>query len=215
MRLKIKEFNIYLDEAILFVSFFSIIFKGIRKYFENYFICFLFITFHEFSHMLIASLFGVKATRLNIRVSGLSINLNKKERQGIKWLIIYLAGPISNIILANIFKNVSMVNTINLVLAIINLMPVYPLDGYNIFDILLNWIVKNKKLVLKIKKITEIMVIISVVIIGMYQFIIFKNLSIILMSFYIFIQSSNLRNNSSLGMYQKCYKNITNFQKNY
>lgn len=211
MKLKIKEFNIYIEETILIVSFLSVIFKGIREYFENYFICFLFIAFHEFTHMFVASIFGVKTTRLNIRISGLSINLNKRNIQGLKWLAIYLAGPVSNIILALLFKDIPMVYTINLALAIINLIPIYPLDGYNIFEILLNMLHKKQENVEKIQKLTEIMVMILLGIIGIYQFVILRNLSMILMVFYIFIQSSSLRNNCNSRMYQKYYKNITKF----
>lgn len=211
MKLKIKEFNVYIDETFLIVGFLCIIFKEIREYFENYFVCFLFIVFHEFAHMFVASVFGIKTTRLNIRISGLSINLNKMNRQGIKWLFIYLAGPISNIILALLFKNIPMVYTINLALSIINLIPIYPLDGYNIFKILLKLIEKKQKIILKMQRITEIMVIILLVSLGICQFIFFRNLSIILIVFYIFIQGSSPRNNSDSRMYQKCYKNITKF----
>ncbi len=215
MRFKVKEFSIYLDGTILIVSFLCIFFSGVRNYFENYFVCYLFITFHELSHMLVASIFGIKTTRLCIRISGLNINLDSYNRQGLKWFVIFLAGPISNIILAYIFKTISMVYTINLALAIINLIPIYPLDGYNIFEIILNKFTIKQKTIKKIQKITQIMVIILLVIVGIYQFVILRNLSIILMTFYIIIQRSSLRNNSDSQIYQKYYKNITKFQENY
>ena len=215
MKLKIKEFNIYLDETILVVGFLCLFFVSIREYFENYFICYLFIVFHEFAHIFIASLFGVKITKLSIRISGLNINLNNYNRQGIKWLIIFLAGPVSNISLAILLKNIPMVYTINLALAIINLIPIYPLDGYSVFEIILSGFTIKQKSKEKIQNCTEIMVIILLVTVGIYQVVILRNLSIILMVFYIIIQSSNLRNNSDSRIYQKCYKNVTKFQKNY
>ena len=215
MKLKIKGFNIYLEETILLVGFLCLFFGVIREYFENYFVCYLFITFHELAHMFVASLFGIKTTRLCIRISGLNINLDSYNRQGLKWIVIFLAGPLSNIILAYVFKNISMVYTINLALAIINLLPIYPLDGYNIFEIILNHLTIKQKNIKKVQKITEIMVIILLIIVGIYQFLIFRNLSIILMIFYIIIQSLSLRNNRDSRIYQKCYKNITKFQKNY
>jgi len=215
MRFKIKEFNIYLDETILIVCFLCLFFSIVRDYFENYFICYLFITFHELSHMFIASIFGIKTTKLGIGISGLNINLDSYNRQGLKWLVIFLAGPLSNIILAALFKNIPMVYTINLALAIINLIPIYPLDGYNIFEMLLKMLIKKQKNVCKVEKATKIMVIILLVTLGIYQFVVFEKLSIILMVFYIIIQSSSLRNNSDSRIYQKCYKNITKIQKNY
>lgn len=213
MRIKVKEFNIYIDELIFVVGFLSIIFKGIREYFENYFMCYLFIVFHELSHMFVASIFGVKTTKLNIRISGLSINLNVKNRQGIKWLCIFLAGPISNVILAVIFKNVPLVYTINLVLAIINLVPIYPLDGFNIFAIVLGFMkVKNME---KVQEIVQFLVVIILGILGAYQLIFLNNPSIILMVIYIIIQGSITRKKDNSSLYQKYYKNVTNFNSNY
>lgn len=211
MKLKIKEFTIYLDETILVLGFLCLIFERIREYFENYFVCYLFIIFHELAHMCVASIFGVKTTKLSIRISGLNICLKEWKRKDIKWLAIYLAGPISNVILAFVFKNIPMVYTINLALAIINLVPIYPLDGYNILEIVLNIFNIEQKSIIRMQKIAEIMVIIALVILGMYQFVFLRNLSIILMLFYIIIQASNPRNNSGLELYQKCYKNVTNF----
>lgn len=215
MKLRVKEFDIYLDESVLIIGILSIIFKVVRKYFENFFICYLFIVFHEFSHMCVASIFGVATKNLHIRISGLNICLKEQNTNNLRWIIIYLAGPISNIGLAATFKNVPLVYTINLALAVINLIPIYPLDGYNIFEILLNQLNLKRKNIEKVQKSVEIMVIILLLAVGIYQFVFFENISIILMVIYIIIQSSNLRNNSASRIYQKCYKNITNFQENY
>lgn len=213
MKLKLKEINIYIEETILVVVFLSVIFRGIREYFENYFVCYLFITFHELSHMLVASICGIKTTKLSIRISGLCININSKNRKGLKWLAIFFAGPIANIVLAIIFKKIPMVYTINLVLAIINLIPIYPLDGYNIFGIILTML--KVRCIEKLQKIVKTLNITLFALLGIYQIIFFKNPSIILMIFYIFIQSLNLRKNYNSGLYQKYYKNITNFNKKY
>ncbi len=215
MKFKVREFNIYLDETILIVGFLCIFFGEVRDYFENYFVCYLFIAFHELAHMFTASIFGTKTTRLCIRISGLNINLDNYNRSGLKWLAIFCAGPMSNIILAYIFKNIPLVYTINLALAIINLIPISPLDGYNIFEIILKVLLKSQKAIKKTQNLTEIMVIILLITLGICQFVIFGNISIILMVFYIFIQGSSLRNNSDSRIYQKCYRNITFFQKNY
>lgn len=211
MRIKVKEFNIYIDEIIVIVGILSIIFKEISNYFENYFICFLFITFHELAHMFVASIFGVKTINLSIRISGLNISLSEKNRNGLRWLMIYLAGPISNVILSLIFREIPMVYSINLALAIINMFPIYPLDGHHIFGILLNYLNISQKSIIKVQKMVQIMVIVLLGIIGIYQFVILRNLSIILMVFYIILQCSNLRNNSDWRLYQEYYKNVTNF----
>lgn len=211
MKIKVKEFVIDIDESIFIVFLLCVAFKEVRSYFENYFVCFLFIAFHELSHMFIASILGIKTKRLRIHVSGLNINLKKTKTHEPRWLFVFVAGPLSNIILAICFKNVPMVYTINLALALINLIPVYPFDGYHIFELILVLTNISDKSIKKIQKYTEIMVIIMLVIIGILMFVFYANLSVILMVFYIFIQASNLRKNCNSGMYQKCYKNITNF----
>ena len=173
MKLRVKEFNIYIDETILIVGVLCLLFKVIRNYFSNYFMCFLFIAFHELSHMFIASILGIKTTKFNIHISGLCINLEKVEKRGVKWLAIFLAGPLSNAILAIMFNKIPLVYTINLALAIINLIPIYPLDGYNILEILLKFLNFKEKSIVFIQKNTEIMVIIILVILGINQFVIF------------------------------------------
>ena len=209
MRLKVKEFNIYIDETIIIVGILCVIFKEIRNYFENYFVCYLFIIFHELSHMLVASICGIKTSKITIRISGLSINLENTKCQNLKWLAIYLAGPVSNIILASIFKNVSMVRGINLALAIINLIPISPLDGYNIVGVLLKFFkVKNAK---RIEKVTHLFILFTLGILGIYQLIILLNPSLILMIFYIIIQALITGKDSSHRLYQEYYKNVTNF----
>ena len=209
MRIKVKEFNIYIDETVIIIGFLCIIFKGIRNYFENYFICYLFIIFHELSHMLVASICGIKTSKITIRISGLSINLENNNCKNLKWLAMYLAGPVSNIILASIFKSVPMVCGINLALAIINLIPIEPLDGYNIMEVLLKFLkVKHIKI---IQKVTRLFILVTLGILGIYQLIILLNPSLILMIFYIIIQALIDRKNGNCRLYQEYYKNVTNF----
>ena len=209
MKLKIKSFNVYIEEWVIIIWLLCIFSSKIKGYFENYFICYLFIVFHELSHMFVASICGIRTVKLNIRVSGLCIKLNNNKLNGIKGIVIYLAGPVSNIILACIFKNISMVYTINLALAVINLIPIYPLDGYHVLGIILNfWGVKKQEF---LQKLIHYFVLFLLLILGVYQAVIFKNISMILMVFYIFIQGLIARKNSSLRLYQEYYKNVTNF----
>lgn len=209
MRIKVKEFNIYIDETMVIVAVLCIILKELRSYFENYFVCYLFIVFHELSHMFVASICGIKTRKISIRISGLSINLDKNTGKNGKWLAIYLAGPMSNIILASIFKNVPMVCGINLALAIINLIPIEPLDGHNIMGVLLK--IFNVKNIKKIQKVTHLFILIILGILGIYQLIFLLNPSLLLMIFYIIIQALIAKKNGSRRLYQEYYKNVTNF----
>ena len=136
MKINIKDFNVEIENILLILLGISLVIPSLRTYFANYYMCYIFIIFHEFSHMFCACIFGIKTSKLTITITGLNIILEEKNRQKIKWIIIYAAGPISNIVLAILFKDISFVYTINIALAVINLIPIYPLDGYNLLYVL-------------------------------------------------------------------------------
>ena len=103
-------------------------------------ISFIFILLHELGHAITGVILGLKIKKININVFGLSIEFENygKERLNNK-IIIDMAGPAINIItfiIAVIFKNEE-IAYINILLAIINLLPIYPLDGGRIVKNLL------------------------------------------------------------------------------
>ena len=103
---------------------------------------------------------------------------------------LYLAGPLSNLILAILFKNIDMVYDINLALALINLLPVKPLDGFSIVKLMLvEWMdVKQvKKVTQLIQNSTEILLLI----ISIVMWIKNMNFSLFLLLVYIKINSLN------------------------
>ena len=183
MRLRLNEKVICIEESAVIVLFVCLLSKIAREYLSNYYLCFLFITFHELSHITIAVLFGGSVKRVNIRISGLSVNI-LKNFSGIRAVLVYLAGPLSNIILAMLFRNIDIIFEINMCLALINLVPIKPLDGYNILNVILDIIIsrKTKNMVLKIVSIiAEIMLIfLSVLLIVKYC-----NISLIILLLYI------------------------------
>ena len=113
MRLRLNEKVICIEESAVIVLFVCLLSKIAREYLGNYYICFLFITFHELSHITIAALFGNGVKRINIRLCGLNASLDKSFN-GIKALLVYIAGPISNLILAMLFRNIKIVFEINI-----------------------------------------------------------------------------------------------------
>lgn len=107
---------------------------------EVFAMSFIFILLHELGHAITGIILGLKIKKININVFGLSIEFENygKERINNK-IIIDMAGPFINIIsfiIAVIFKNEEIVY-INILLAIINLLPIYPLDGGRIVKNLL------------------------------------------------------------------------------
>lgn len=130
----IRKCNIILEiENLLVVILISFFFSGkIKLFLTSYFVCYLFILFHELAHIVIATIFKKKIRKIKLSIAGVSVAFNNDELEIVKNILIYLAGPVSNICLAIMFYNIDFVFEINIFLAILNFMPVYPLDGYNI-----------------------------------------------------------------------------------
>ena len=209
MNVKIKDFKIHIELTVIIVVVLCTILMPLRGYLKNYFMCYMFIAFHELSHMFTASIFGIKTKELDIRISGLNICLNSHNIPPLKRLLIYLAGPMSNIILALMFFKIEFVFVINIALALINLIPAKPLDGYNILKIVLQ--------IFKLKKIKKIMLNINIAaftvlsFLSIIQVIILKNPSIFLMTIYIYLQTKKANKTEDISIYQKYYKNVTKF----
>ena len=130
---------------------------------EIYCLCLIFALIHELGHVLVAQLLGNKLLKFKIMPLGFSIFLqtniedyNKKIKKGnmyvLKNLIISMAGPITNIIifLVTFFLPIeSMLKEkiiyINAIIAMFNLIPMYPLDGSKILQNALKLFCKNKE----------------------------------------------------------------------
>ena len=130
---------------------------------EIYCLCLLFALIHELGHVLVARILGNKLLKFKIMPLGFSIFLqtniedyNKKIKKGnmyvLKNLIISIAGPITNIIifLVTFFLPIELmlkekIIYINAIIAIFNLIPMYPLDGSKILKNALKLFCSNKE----------------------------------------------------------------------
>ena len=185
MKLKTPYFIIEF-EVIFLIVFFSFLFSNeIRKILFSFYICYLFIIFHELSHIFIAALFGKEINSFKFSISGVNIEFNNVKRLSkFKEILIYFAGPISNLFLALIFSNNKMIFEINLCLCIINLLPIYPLDGYNIIiNILRNTKLDKNKY--KILNYSTVIILIMLFFLSIIQFIYSKNIFIFIFFLYI------------------------------
>lgn len=189
--MKIRTPFCYIEVEYLFLifSFICIFSYKTRIYFTSFFSCYMFILFHELSHVLVASILGKKVELLKFSLSGMNAKFESEkyklieEKSYFTNMIIYLAGPLSNILFAIIFRYNSFIRDVNISLAIINLFPIYPLDGYNILmNVLGDYKGAEKCLVIIENIIFSILIIVSV-----YQLIFLKNISIVIFTMYIFV----------------------------
>ena len=110
------------------------------------------LTLHELAHLFVAVKSGYSLKLIKLDMFGLSIDLNEMidDRDNFK---INIAGPVCNLLMVVccmafywlIPTSYFYLNTFcfaNLILAIFNLLPVYPLDGGKIF----RGIIKNDKI---------------------------------------------------------------------
>ena len=138
------RFRIDLKIFILVILFF------ITNQIKIYAMIMLFAMIHEFGHLLAGILLGMKPAKIEIRPFGVSIDFdikgkdyNIKIKKGnfleLKKILVALAGPITNaliisiLMLSNIFNfdyddKMIMIFS-NITLIIVNILPIYPLDG--------------------------------------------------------------------------------------
>lgn len=191
----------------------------LTKQIEIYALIMIFALLHELGHLCAGLVLGFKPKSIAINPFGFQIEFktqiedyNKKVKQGnefcLKKIVIALAGPMVNllIVLICIFLNEKMIilkETIiysNLLLAIFNLLPIYPLDGGRILKQVVH-IYKGKeeacKRVNAISKITVILLTIIVSILILY----IHNIAFVLILAYLWYLV--LKNQKEYNLYKR------------
>lgn len=147
MVIKRNGFLLEIENLLLIILISFFISGKIKLFLTSYFVCYLFIIFHELSHIIFATIYGKKIKRIKLSLAGICVTFNNESIDIVKKIIIYIAGPMSNFALALIFKKIDFVFEINLFLGVLNLLPIYPLDGYNIIIVLLDFVGKSSYIV--------------------------------------------------------------------
>ncbi|MDF2866015.1 MAG: spoIVFB [Clostridia bacterium] len=198
MILKTKFCRVEIEIIFIFLIFTSIISNTAFKFLYYFFACYLFILFHELMHIFVGNILNKKLIKIKLSISGVCATFEKdkyikSKYVYIKNIIIYLSGPFSNLILAYIFKNNIMIREINIFLALLNLLPIFPLDGYNIILNILNIFFPGKKIDKSIDNICNIFLVI-LVIISIYQIKEYYSFSLLIFSLYVFVLKINKSN---------------------
>lgn len=211
MKLNTNVLKIEIENLLILFCFICIFSKTLRNFTNAYFICYLFILFHELAHILMAAMLNKKVDGIKLTLSGVCAIYKREYSKNIKTkasiyknLMVYLAGPISNLIIAFMFSNVKMIFEINMFLAIINLIPIKPLDGYHISNCLAD-IIKIKGVSIFIENIFPKLIFIILIGLGIYQVVFFKIPSILLFICYVYLINATdkpLQTNKFSMLYQ-------------
>lgn len=111
---------------------------------KDYIMISIIILFHEFGHILVSIIYKWKIEKVVILPFGAITIFNEKINRPLKeeWFIL-MFGPIFQLVLS-FFLNDKYTYYSNVIL-LFNLLPVYPLDGSKILNILLNKFISFKK----------------------------------------------------------------------
>ena len=182
---------------------------------------------HELGHLLVGILLGMKPEKLEIIPVGIRVTfkinikdiiskIKQTNKLEIKKIFVAIAGPVVNLILiyiAAISKTniISKINFIyaNLLLVIINLVPIYPLDGGRILKGIISIFKGKKKAEQTINKIS---IIIGIIISALGIWILINNKNIAILFFLLYIWIIIIQENKKLKnkrlMYEILEKSI-------
>ena len=176
----------------------------LTKQIEKYSLLMIFAILHELGHMIAGIILGFKVDTIEIMPFGLSVSFegkveyyNKKIKKAskltLKKLLIAIAGPCVNVIFAILFLSFSLsifnieTQTIvyaNILIAIFNLLPIYPLDGGRIIKYVIHIIYGKKDAFYYINKISYISVVILTAI-SSIAILYLKNIAIVIILAYL------------------------------
>lgn len=179
-----------------------------------YAIFILLVLIHELSHMIAGIALGLTPRKFMIMPFGFKIVFEEFKDTPNIWLkkmIIAMAGPVINLLLMLISIILNLHSNIiyaNLIIALFNLIPIYPLDGGRIVKSILNIKMNNQKTNEIINKLSNITIIILTIITSIIILYI-KNIAIVFALAYLWYVV--IRENKRYRIIKRVYELIEPF----
>lgn len=165
---------------IHFFFFISIFISFITGHFKDAIIFTALILVHEMGHIIVGLLFKWKIEKVLLLPFGCITIFNQKLNASLKEeFLIAISGPIFQIIFYYLMNN-EMINIYHYSILFFNLIPIYPLDGSKILNILFNKIMPFRYSYL-------VSIILSLIIIIILSIIIIEKFNLILLLIIIFL----------------------------